>query len=606
MSSASPRPERLCSPGSARVLLALTCVLIALGVVVLETPLDRIWMLGMHADTPSAIWTIAWSSITVLGLGWSALILVLAADRRMGRITAALVPAFIVGGLVTHVLKRLFAISRPAGTDIAAQLHVIGQTFRAAVSMPSGHSVTIAAAAVLLWAAAPRLRSLAALLLATLIALVALSRVAVGAHWPSDVLVGAGLGVLVGCASLLGDSWRATRGLYERFAALVGTTAGQCCVALVEFGATAGLLKETRAYPAARPMVVALAAMAIGSGIWRVIAAIRNARRPRGPGGDVLVNADPPGAPQPASDAAAAARRRAMLHLARLGLTLAVCVIAWAWLLRHVDLAALAAQIGTLPPWAWFLGGATLLAGHACRALRLRTEWSHIHVASWWQCLRIVLAHNALVLMLPLRSGEAGYLVAVRSQWGVGWATAGLALLRWRIQDVAVLAILAAVLLAPATLPVRLLLAVAAAALLHFAFPPFWSWLLARRGAATAAMPSGRSLWSGIGASAANWTLKVIANGGLLAALTGLPLETALRAALGGELGGVQPLQPPAGLGVYEGGIWLAAHLPASYEARVVAAALAVHAFSLAVALGAAGIAQLASTPPHARSEPAS
>jgi hypothetical protein len=55
----------------------------------------------------------------------------------------------------------------------------------------------------------------------------------------------------------------------------------------------------------------------------------------------------------------------------------------------------------------------------------------------------------------------------------------------------------------------------------------------------------------------------------------------------------VQPLQPPVGLGTYEGGVWLAAGAGPGAVGIVVSAALAVHAFSLAVALGSAAVAQL-------------
>jgi hypothetical protein len=229
------------------------------------------------------------------------------------------------------------------------------------------------------------------------------------------------------------------------------------------------------------------------------------------------------------------------------------------------------------------------------RALRLQQEWRHIRHVSWLQCLRIVLTHNAWVLMLPLRSGEAAYLWAVRRQWGVDWRAGGLALLRWRLQDAAVLAVLAAALLVPVQLSVRLLLAAVVAVLLALLLPPLWSLLAARAGSA-AELPSGRGPWSGVVASTANWTFKVLSNGALLAALVSLPLDTALRAALGGELAGVQPFQPPAGLGTYEGGLWLAARVPEAMTSRVVAAALAVHAFSLAVALGAAALTQLLTT----------
>jgi hypothetical protein len=280
-------------------------------------------------------------------------------------------------------------------------------------------------------------------------------------------------------------------------------------------------------------------------------------------------------------------------HLLRVVATVALCVLAWTWLATRADLSALVAQVGQLPPWAWVVAGAGLLTGHAMRALRLQQEWRHIQHVSWLQCLRIVLTHNAWVLMMPLRSGEAAYLWAVRQQWGVDWRAGGLALLRWRLQDAAVLAVLAVALLVPMPWPVRWVLAAAAAALMGALLPPLWARLEARTGRTLAGLPSGRSPWSGIVASTANWTLKVLSNGALLAALAGLPLDTALRGALGGELAGVQPLQPPAGLGAYEGGIWLAARLPEAMTPHLVAAALAVHAFSLAVALGAAALVQL-------------
>jgi hypothetical protein len=281
------------------------------------------------------------------------------------------------------------------------------------------------------------------------------------------------------------------------------------------------------------------------------------------------------------------------LHWVRVGFTVLVCLLAWAWLLQHVQFDALTAQAARLPAWSWIAAGAALLTGHGLRALRLQRDWRHLAHVHWWDCLRLVLTHNAMVLMLPLRAGEGAYLIAVRRQWGVGWGAAGVALLRWRLQDMAVLAQLAVLLLLPLPAWQRVLGALVAAALMHLLLPPIWRWLAARAGAAGGAVGESSDPWKGLGASAGNWTLKVLANGSLLALLAGLPLAHAWRAALGGELAGVQPLQPPAGLGTYEGGVWLAAGAPASAVGTVVAAALAVHAFSLAVALGAAALAQL-------------
>lgn len=296
-----------------------------------------------------------------------------------------------------------------------------------------------------------------------------------------------------------------------------------------------------------------------------------------------------------------------MKKLLRVALGLAVLAGAWWWLLRHADLAGLAARMAELPAWAWALAGAGLLAGHGMRALRLQQEWQSRGDPGLGVCLRLVLVHNAAVVLMPLRAGEGAYLWMVTRQWNVGWAAAAASLLRWRLQDLLVLAAASVLLLLPWSWTGRLLMLLALLLFAANALPPLWPWLAAKAGLAqvqgeakaqdmespTAHRVQLSELWRGAGASLALWSLKIAANGGLLAALLGLPLETALRAGLGGELGGVQPLQPPAGLGSYEAGVWLAAGLPEALAPRVVAAALAVHAFSLCLALGAAGIAQL-------------
>jgi undecaprenyl-diphosphatase len=62
--------------------------------------------------------------------------------------------------------------------------------------MPSGHAATAAAAATVVALLHPRLR----LPLAALVAAIGLSRVYLGVHYPSDVLAGLALGIVVGWA----------------------------------------------------------------------------------------------------------------------------------------------------------------------------------------------------------------------------------------------------------------------------------------------------------------------------------------------------------------------------------------------------------------------
>jgi len=102
-----------------------------------------------------------------------------------------------VGALYSYGAKALFDAPRPAALIDAAQIHLIGPVLTSH-SFPSGHAITAftAAAALLGAAQAGRRTTWAVLLLASA---VAFSRVAVGAHWPVDVLAGAAGGWLAGC-----------------------------------------------------------------------------------------------------------------------------------------------------------------------------------------------------------------------------------------------------------------------------------------------------------------------------------------------------------------------------------------------------------------------
>ncbi|MFD3509358.1 phosphatase PAP2 family protein [Nocardia sp. NPDC058666] len=107
---------------------------------------------------------------------------------------AALRGVIALGGssfLVNLVLKTLIPRRRPP-----AELMPLGRRLVAAPassSFPSGHSANAAAFATAVALESPR----TALAVAPVAAAVAYSRIHTGAHWPSDVLVGAGVGTAI-------------------------------------------------------------------------------------------------------------------------------------------------------------------------------------------------------------------------------------------------------------------------------------------------------------------------------------------------------------------------------------------------------------------------
>lgn len=145
------------------------------------------------APVPAVVWT----GLSLLGNGWGIL-----------GVTAPLIvwsPRLLWGWLCAAPFAVLFARSgkffiespRPAAVVDNTQMRVVGEYLHN-VSMPSGHTLTAFAVATGIFLAITagrrwRFSWLLALALGT-----GISRIAVGAHWPGDVAVGASLGLLSG------------------------------------------------------------------------------------------------------------------------------------------------------------------------------------------------------------------------------------------------------------------------------------------------------------------------------------------------------------------------------------------------------------------------
>lgn len=143
-----------------------------------------------------------WSAITLLGD--SSVLLALLAVFVLGKpqVWAAALASAPLGGLLSISIKSWAYMPRPAAVLDSSWFNIIGPVLHQH-SFPSGHALSAFAATVAVLAtcaARPRSSRDWALIALGLLAAtcVALSRVAVGAHWPLDLAAGATFGWLAG------------------------------------------------------------------------------------------------------------------------------------------------------------------------------------------------------------------------------------------------------------------------------------------------------------------------------------------------------------------------------------------------------------------------
>ncbi len=249
---------------TARLLIAIAvgCLLLALALRGGET--ERAWFLLINDAAWRRVPPAVLSCVTILGNGLcAAMLLAPTLLRGPDRIAAGLLAAPF-GLLLSRVPKALFDSPRPAAVLDPASIHVNGMLLAGHNSLPSGHALTAALVVGVVLAGGPvRMRLPAALATALAGVAVALSRVAVGAHWPSDVLAGCGLGLLAAVAgAALSQRWRLGSG-----------RAGRASLALIVMGCAVALACADLGYPLARPLQWLLATIGLvvaALTLWRV------------------------------------------------------------------------------------------------------------------------------------------------------------------------------------------------------------------------------------------------------------------------------------------------------------------------------------------------
>ncbi|MCB1693834.1 MAG: phosphatase PAP2 family protein [Pseudomonadales bacterium] len=145
--------------------------------------------------------------ITLCGDGALAItLLVILLGRRHYRLHWAAFIATIIGAIFMNIIKREIYSPRPPKIYDVDTFHMVGPVYHWG-GFPSGHTLTIFMLATLV-AVCARSRSVGALAFG-FAAIVGLSRIWVGLHWPVDVLIGAAMGIVIGIFSvLLAARWR--------------------------------------------------------------------------------------------------------------------------------------------------------------------------------------------------------------------------------------------------------------------------------------------------------------------------------------------------------------------------------------------------------------
>lgn len=133
------------------------------------------------------------TSLGNAGIFWIVLTLALLIFKKTRRIGLCCAIALIADVLAVNVvIKPLFARPRPYA--VLQAIMPLGH-LSADFSFPSGHSAASFACAWALYKTAPRKYGVPAVILAGLIAL---SRLYVGVHYPTDVICGSLIGIILG------------------------------------------------------------------------------------------------------------------------------------------------------------------------------------------------------------------------------------------------------------------------------------------------------------------------------------------------------------------------------------------------------------------------
>lgn len=258
---ASSRPTRVLVAGVAIPLLfALTLAV---------TGTNRAMFLAIYHAVhvvPPALYPWFWESATYAGDGLAAMVLAALLLRwRVDVAIAAFLATLPIVGVYIHGIRAFVSVDRPPLVLSDQNLSVLGPVLQHG-SFPSGHSATAAALAGVLVLA---VRSTAWRIVFVILAcVIALSRIAVGVHWPVDVCVGFAGGWLcawIGWELAVDRAWTRPRSV-------------QIITCVVFAGASLALLFHPMGLPEAAPFRITLSIVGLLASIAALAKQLASAR----------------------------------------------------------------------------------------------------------------------------------------------------------------------------------------------------------------------------------------------------------------------------------------------------------------------------------------
>jgi membrane-associated phospholipid phosphatase len=184
------------SPYKINLLLCL-CFLVSFGIVIL-TGINEQLFIDINS-LAKQVNPFVWVNLTFLGDALPACVIMILFIRKKPDLVWSGIIATLIATLVVNSLKIYFNYPRPPSILDVNQINIIGPALYSH-SFPSGHTVTIfTLTGILIFYL--RTFYLKFLMLISAI-LIGVSRIAVGVHWPSDVLAGAAIGLVCGVAGV--------------------------------------------------------------------------------------------------------------------------------------------------------------------------------------------------------------------------------------------------------------------------------------------------------------------------------------------------------------------------------------------------------------------